>query len=125
MVDHLLNPHRLSFPFALMVLVALTSLAGSAPRDEGGPTQRLNRWTLQAPGVETTSMLAALSAPDLRQAANKHRFAPIWAVTAGVSLGLPLLLWGRSSATFKARRPHNSVLWPYSLPRAPPLLRLA
>jgi hypothetical protein len=125
MGDHRLSPRRLVCTLgALMVLVALASSGGSAPREYGGPTQTPTHWMLQSPALEAMSIQARLSAPELRQAAHKLRSAPIWVVVAGLSLALPLL-FSRGSLTLIAGRPHASTLWPLTLPRAPPPLRLA
>jgi hypothetical protein len=125
MGDHRLSPRRLICTLgALMVLVALASSGGSAPREVGGPTQSRTHWMLQSPALEAMSIQARLSAPELRQAAHKHRSAPIWVLIAGLGLALPLL-FSRGSLTPNAGRPHASALWPPTLPRAPPILRLA
>lgn len=125
MVDHRLSARRLICPLgALMVLVALASSGGSVPREDGGPTQSRTHWMLQSPALEAMSIQARLSAPELRQFAHKHRSAPIWVVMAGLSLALPLLLSRGSLLTLIAGRPYGSALWPLTLPRAPPILRL-
>src|SRR5687768_17308631 len=125
MGDHRPSPRRLMSPLgALMVLIAVVSLAGSAPRDDGGPAQSRKHWMLQSPGLEAMSIQARLSAPELRQVAHKHRSASIWVVMAGLSLALPLLL-SRGSPLNLIGRPYGSALWPLTLPRAPPFLRLA
>jgi len=122
--DHRLSPRRLVSPLgALMVLVALASVAGSAPREDDGSVQSRMNWMLQSSGLEAMSIQARLSAPEVRQAAHKHRSAPIWVVIAGLSLALPILLSRGSLLTLMAGRPFGSALSPLALPRGPPLLQ--
>jgi hypothetical protein len=124
MGDHRLSPRRLVSPLgALMILVALASVAGSAPREDGGSVQSRMHWRLQSSGLEAMSIQARLSAPELRQAAHKHRSAPIWMVIAGLSLALPILLSRGELLDLMAGRPYGSSLWPFALPRAPPPLQ--
>jgi hypothetical protein len=124
MGDHGLSPRRLVSPLgALMILVALASVAGSAPREGGGSVQSRMHWRLQSSGLEAMSIQARLSAPELRQAAHKNRSAPIWVVVAGLSLALPILLSRGGLLDLMAGRPYGSALWPLALPRAPPPLQ--
>jgi hypothetical protein len=80
---------------------------------------------LQSPAPDAMTIQARVTGPELGQPMHKHRSAPIWLVIVGLSLALTLLLSRGSLLALIAGRPHASALWPLTLPRAPPNLRLA